>query len=414
MKSAAMATRAPSKRDPSRLAEPVAVIGAGPYGLAAAAHLRAASVETLCFGEPLEFWRHNMPAGMMLRSRRRSSHIADPHHELTIDRYEQAEGKAVHSPHLLLKEFIDYASWFQRDAAPGLDRRKVAMVTRSDGGFRLRLADGEELSAARVVVAAGLAPFPARPAPFASLPHPLVSHSSEHADLAVFADRRVLVVGAGQSALESAALLSECGASVTLLIRATSIRWLAGDSRGGPRGSAHRWSPPTDVGGGLSGWTAAAPDVFRRVPQALQPSISYRCIRAAGAAWLRPRLERVEIAYGRYVTSASEQDRGVRVVLNDGSERVADHVLLGTGYEIDITRYPFLAPELAEGIELASGYPLLGPGLESSVPGLHFLGAPAALSFGPVMRFVVGTQYAAPALARRVLGQRQPRIRFSF
>ena len=36
------------------------------------------------------------------------------------------------------------------------------------------------------------------------------------------------------------------------------------------------------------------------------------------------------------------------------------------------------------------------------------------LSFGPLMRFVVGTWYAAPALARSVAGRRQPVVRLSY
>ena len=57
---------------------------------------------------------------------------------------------------------------------------------------------------------------------------------------------------------------------------------------------------------------------------------------------------------------------------------------------------------------------MLGPGLESSVPGLHFLGAAAAYSFGPINRFVVGTWYSAPAGAGRVAGRPQPPISFAF
>jgi hypothetical protein len=104
----------------------------------------------------------------------------------------------------------------------------------------------------------------------------------------------------------------------------------------------------------------------------------------------------------------------VWLLLNDHSERVVDHVVLGTGYEIDVAAYPFVGPELATQIDSVGGYPRLGPGLESSVAGLYFLGAPAAFSFGPLMWFVIGTWYAAPALALRLLGHRQPPIRFSF
>jgi hypothetical protein len=43
--------------------------------------------------------------------------------------------------------------------------------------------------------------------------------------------------------------------------------------------------------------------------------------------------------------------------------------------------------------------------MESSVPGLHFLGAPAAWSFGPIMRFVSGGWYTGQALARTIAGR---------
>jgi cation diffusion facilitator CzcD-associated flavoprotein CzcO len=49
----------------------VAIIGAGPHGLAAAAHLRRAGVATHIFGEPMSFWQ-GMPAGLLLRTKARS------------------------------------------------------------------------------------------------------------------------------------------------------------------------------------------------------------------------------------------------------------------------------------------------------------------------------------------------------
>ena len=140
-----------------------------------------------------------------------------------------------------------------------------------------------------------------------------------------------------------------------------------------------------------------------------------RCIRPAGAGWLRPRLRAVRIDCARTIVAAEPEDGRLRLSLDDGSARLVDHVLLGTGYRIDVRRYPFLAPELAGAVAtIRGGYPVLQAGLESSVPGLHFVGAPAALSYGPIMRFVVGTWYAAPVLARRIAGQRQRPITFSF
>ncbi len=431
-------------RAPARSRLPTLVIGAGPNGLAVAAHLREAGIETVSFGEPLESWYGHMPAGMLLRSRRRSSHIADPRQQLTIGAYERASGLRVSDPTITLEEFVDYGRWFQRTAVPDVDPSRVTAVARDGDAFVVQIDSGEEIAASRVIVAAGLSPFMDRPEPFASLPAAVCSHSYEHADLGVFAGLRTAVIGSGQSALESAALLHEAGATVEVLARAPAIRWLgdldgvpselkgrvaseldgrmAGEGGGSGGAGAHGerrplvgvTPPPTDVGGRASGWIAAVPEVFRAVPESLHPTISYRCIRPAGAGWLRPRLVDVPISCGRSVVGAQPDGDCVRLFLSDGSTREVDRVLLGTGFRIDVRRYPFLAPELVADIRLAGGYPVLGPGLESSVPGLHFAGAPAAYSFGPVMRFVVGSWYAAPAIARRAADRRQPPVSFAF
>src|SRR5712691_3939656 len=77
----------------------VAVVGAGPYGLAAASHLLAADgLGVSVFGEPMLFWERQMPLGMLLRSPREASHIADPAGALTLDRYEASIGAAPARP----------------------------------------------------------------------------------------------------------------------------------------------------------------------------------------------------------------------------------------------------------------------------------------------------------------------------
>ena len=145
-------------------------------------------------------------------------------------------------------------------------------------------------------------------------------------------------------------------------------------------------------------------DVLRLVPDGRRHRLDVRSIRPAGAAWLRPRLEGlVPIELGREVGAAEAADGGVAVTLSDGARRVYDHVLLGTGYRVHLSRYPFLSPELLARVRQIDGYPVLGRGFESSVPGLHFLGAPAARSYGPLMRFVAGTPFTAAELARTVV-----------
>ncbi len=389
---------------------PTVIVGAGPYGLAAAAYLRSAGIDTRVFGDPMEFWQKQMPAGMRLRSGWEACSISDPHRAFTLDRFNDEQGLHLSYP-VLLERFIEYGRWFQRRLVPDLDGRRVKRIDLAREGFQLTLDDGELLRASRVVVAAGIAPFAWRPPQFEGLPREMVSHTSEHADLRVFGGRRVAVVGAGQSALESAALLHEGGAETEVIMRARQPLWIGQNFvKRLPKPYRFVFYPPTDVGPPGLNWLVAMPDLFRRLPQDMQDRAAYRAIRPMGGFWLRDRVEGVvKITTGTTVAAATVEGGKVRLQLDDGTERCVDAVLLGTGYRVDVTRYPFLTSEVLRSLRLADGYPELTDGLESSVPGLHFLGAPAARSFGPLMRFVSGTGYATRSLARRIA--RRPSVR---
>jgi thioredoxin reductase len=340
---------------------------------------------------------------MLLRSNWTATSIAEYVGELSLDSYRADSGARFGTP-VPLDRFLAYGDWVQQQVAPDLDRRVVERVDADGDGFRMAFTDGESLRARRVVVAAGIAPFAHRPTVAAHLPAHLASHTADHRDLSVFGGRRILVVGGGQSALESAALLHEAGAQVEVAVRQDHLTWLHG-------GKYHRmlgrFAPlvyaPTDVGPmGLSR-LVAVPDLFRRLPRPVQDPIAHRSIRPAGAAWLGPRLRDVPIRLGTQVRELTAHAEHVLATLSTDEVLPVDHVLFGTGYRVDVARYPFLAPGLVSRLQRAGGYPVLRHGMESSVPGLHFVGAPAAWSFGPTMRFVSGSWYAGGSLARRVV-----------
>lgn len=386
----------------------VAIIGAGPYGLSVGAHLRAIKgLDVRVFGETMSFWDRQMPVGMLLRSPWPACHLSDPQQAFTLDTYRQQVRNHFGAP-VPLDRFVEYGRWFQHQAVPEVDSRSVALVEPISQGFSLTLQDGTPLRARRVVIAAGIAPFAVRPAPFSKLPRSVISHSSEEKDLKRFAGKQVIVVGAGQSALESAVLLKEQGAQVEVLVRDPIVRWLQ------QKVWLHRWPvqpmlyAPADVGPALVSHLVARPNCFRRLPRRLQDRLGPRSIRPAGAGWLKKRFdfERIPLHTGKFVVASSLQAGRIKLKLNDQSERMADHVLLGTGFRVDISRYAFLSTKLLDSVTRVNGYPQLDSGFESSVPGLHFVGAPAAWSFGPLMRFVAGTEFASRAVARRCLRNR--------
>jgi FAD-dependent urate hydroxylase len=379
----------------------ITVIGAGPYGLSSAAYLRAAGIETRVFGEPMAFWQKQMPVGMCLRSNWGASHIADPRRALTLDEYCRQNGNHITRP-IPLDCFVDYGRWYQNQAVPDLDQRHVSRVELASRGFRLVMADGEEFRSRRVVVAGGISPFAARPAEFAGIPSTLASHTSEHSDLRKFKGQRVVVVGAGQSALESAALFKEAGIPVEVIARAKALNWVGLHARLHHLGLISKMMYSNrDVGPAGISRLVAMPHLFRRFPRLFQDRTAYRAIRPAGAGWLRPRIVGVPITLGRKVASAAVAGSRLRLQLDDGTERLVDHALLATGFRVDVSRYPFLSPSLTKQLKtMGGGFPVLKRGLESSIPGLHFLGKPASWSFGPLLGFVSGAEFASTELVR--------------
>jgi hypothetical protein len=384
----------------------VAIVGAGPHGLSAAVHLRRAGVEAQVFGDAMSFWR-GMPQGMFLRSNWSATNIAEPVGELSLDAYQRETGERFGSP-VPLDRFIDYGMWLQRRAVPDLDGRLVSRLDRESGGFSLELAGGERVSARRVIVAAGIAPFVERPAGFDNLRRDRVSHTAEHTDLSRLRGQRVAVIGGGQSALESASLANEAGAEVEVFVRRSNVIWLKAYSpknRLGPLGPI--LYAPTDVGPLWYSRLVAVPELFSRLPRRTQSRIAYRSIRPACSNWVRVRLDDVELHMGTAVVGAREDDRGLELTLDTGATRRFDHVLLGTGYRVDVARYPFLTPGIIAALQRVNGYPVLRRGLESvSIPKLHFVGAPAAWSFGPTMRFVSGSWYCGRSVAQHVADRR--------
>jgi cation diffusion facilitator CzcD-associated flavoprotein CzcO len=269
----------------------VAIIGAGPYGLATASYLRAAGIEPRVFGEVMAAWRRMPRGGMLLRSFRETTNIGDPK------------------------------------------------------------------------------------------------------------GQRVLVVGAGQSALGSAALASEAGADVEVVARASSPTYLRGaglHDRSGPlrrllypptgqsarQGSICSWARPASSGGGRH--AGAGPGVPCDPPR---------------RRTVAPTLPRAHANHPRATRrGAARQRRRPDRSLDDGTERVVDHLMAATSYHVDIAQYPFLAPELVDNLARSNGFPRLRTAYESSVSGLHFVGAPAAGSLGPGMRFVSHSGMAAHAI----------------
>ncbi len=375
------------------------IIGAGPYGLSVAAHLKARGVQTLVFGKPMEFWQ-NMPTGLCLKSIWSASSLSDPAAAYSLNRYIAATNLTPQKP-IPLPFFLNYARWFQQHVVPDVEPTYVQSLARDGKCFHLDLADGRTVKASRVVVAVGISKFANIPDFARDLPATLASHTQHQTDLTKFNGCNIVVVGSGQSALEYAALLYEAGANVELIARGP-VLWHNHTlyDRTGP--AKHIFYPPGDVGPPGINWLVAFPIIFSRFPEKIKYPVHKRAVRPGGAKWLRPRIEgHIKLTTYTQIEKATEQGRGVCLELSDGTTREVDYLFLGTGYQPDIHKLAFIDPALRQEVQEQNGYPILNAWFESHVPNLHFVGALAGYTFGPTCRFVSGAKAPAKQIVYR-------------
>ena len=382
----------------------VAIIGAGPYGLSIAAHLRSRGIPFRIFGRPMDSWLAHMPKGMMLKSDGFASNIYDPESKFTLQQFCAERGIEYADMGIPVKlgTFSEYGLAFRDRMVPELEDKTVTSIERTPDGFQLRLDSGEDFKAKRVVLAIGITHFEHVPENLAHLPSEFISHSYRHYDLSPFKGRSVVVLGAGSSAIDMAGLLRDADADVQLVARATSLKFHTKPEPGKRRSFWQRLRhPDSGLGPGMrSRFFSEWAGLFYYLPESLRVHLVRTTLGPSAGWFVKDKvMGRVPLVLGHTVESAEVKNGKVLLRLRglDGTKReiLTDHIIAATGYKVKMDRLAFLNPEIRSKVKCVAGYPALSTSFESSVPGLYFVGLAAASSFGPVMRFAYGAGFAA-------------------
>ena len=393
----------------------VAIIGAGPYGLSVAAYLRKAGVQFRIFGKTMDSWKNYMPPGMSLKSHAWSSCLYDPASALTLEKF-CADRSIPYSSIMLVavETFAEYGKAFQERFAPNVENKLLTNLDVADGGFRATFDDGEVVTIRSVILAIGVHPFKYVPDALRHLPADALTHSADHGPLDRFAGKRVAVLGAGASATDLAASLHEKGAMVSLIARGSTLQFSepTRTQRSLLKRLIYPLKPLLRPNSGIGiGWPlkiwADWPWVFHALPAAWRHYIVRTTLGPLGHSSVRDRVVgRVPLFLGRQLKSADLKEGKVslHVASGDGSRDViqVNHVIAATGFRIDLRQIGFLSTGLRTRIRTADDSPVLSANYECSVPGLYFVGAAAAESFGPVNRFVFGAIHPSRRLAQHL------------
>ena len=372
------------------------IIGAGPFGLAMAAHAKHLGIEYIIAGKPMEFWKMNMPDGMYLRST--CDWHLDTTGEHTIDNFLHTQQRNCKEVEPLSKQFyLSYVQWF-------IDEKKIEFLPSyiqqldfANDGYTALTDDGITLHAKFVVVAIGFKYFKNLPGEIIErLPALSYSHTCDLVDMRSMKNKRVLILGGRQSAFEWAALLHETGAeTIHLSYRHPTPAFTASD-----------WSWVNELVDHL----IDDPSWFRNLSSEDQDAVVKKLWeegRLKLEPWLAPRIMHDSVylwPYTSLVSSTAHANGEFEVLLNNDRTVRIDHIILATGYKVNINKVPFLANgNILSMLNTDNDFPVLDEYFQTNLPGLFITSMPASRYFGPFFGFTSGVRTSAKLVGKELM-----------
>ena len=362
-----------------------------------------ASPEAGVFGKPMQTWRESMPPGMLLRSAWDETSLSAPGGRGSIGEWSRASGEPRVEP-IPLEALPALQRLVPEQFVGELDAAEVAKIETS-GRWNLpiaRRAAATRSTRIAFVLAVGVMPFQHVPDELRDVVGPVSTSPRRTPNSRRCATKTSPVVGGGQSALETAGLAAQAGARgrADHALRGALVRRprAAQAARASSAERLYRLAYPA-VGYGPPPLNRLVlhPDLYAQLPASVRTRLTKRLLRPGGSPWLRELVDgRVKMREGARIREVDRSNGRLKLRLDDGSQTHADHVLVAAGYRFSLDSLSFLSPGLRSRIATKDGWPALDRYFRSvSEPRVFFVGYAAEGRFGPISRYVLGTEFTA-------------------
>jgi lysine/ornithine N-monooxygenase len=363
------------------------IIGAGPYGISLAYDLWERGISFKIAGNPFELWLSHTLNSSSIRSDRHASEIFT--RNKTFDLTAFIKEAYPHNATFILKQrlpnhlFRSYLTNVLKNLPFEIYNQKVTKLTKEKNLFQITIENGQTFEAEQVVLATGIGQHKKLPKILEKLPKDLVAHSWDVNTYANWKDKRLLVIGGGQSAAES----------VEHLYRNNDITWLM-------RRPPLFYSEPINLPKPIFKLILYLSPYFYYIPPKFKKRFAKKFVETTVTPDMKHLLKE------KKVTLHYEDAGQLGLIEHTGKlysntlKQQFDGIVAATGYHYHLQHLSFIDDHLLQKVKAEKEIPKVNFNFETNVKGLFIVGGMAEPTYGPAQRFMIGMRHATLRLGK--------------
>lgn len=376
---------------PNKIHTDVLIVGAGYYGLTTACYLAERKIKFAIVGKSFSLWFNHILDDAALRSELVETDFYVPNNRYNLARFMRKKYpekiKSYARGGLPIKLFREYLRSIQKNLKFSIADTSLVQLTKNKNIFYARLANGKEIIAKAVVIATGMGAHAYIPQTLRKLNSPRVIHVWDVKQYTNLKNKRILVVGAGQSAAEA----------IDHLKKKNTIVWV---TRHPPQFYKDPIKIPSWLFKLLIHLSPYTPHLARPIKSIIPRNTYKPTITPTLKASLEdPSIKKIYLD----INNLKIKKKNKRFNIPRHHQDI-DIILSATGYRYEIQNLTFLSKDLRERLKKGK-QGIVNRDFETKVCNLFMIGGITEPVQGIAQRFLFGARHAANQLAK-TLGNR--------